>query len=296
MLQDDIQDLIAFRTVADELSFTRASARLGISQSRLSQTIRGLEGRLAVRLLNRTTRSVSVTEAGERLLRDLGPALDQIEAGPGALSALSEKTTGTIRITADEHAVRSMLWPKLQPFLRENPGINVELISDYGLSDIVHDRYDAGVRYGELVDKDMIGVRVGPDARTAVVGSPTYFESHPVPTKPQELTSHDCINLRFVGSGKLYAWEFEQGGRPVNVRVGGRLTFNSVLPILDAALAGFGLAYLPLDLVQPHVDRGELVHVLENWCPPFPGYYLYYPSRRQVSPAFALLVEALRHR
>jgi DNA-binding transcriptional LysR family regulator len=295
MIEENINDLIAFLAVARERSFTRAAARLGLSQSRLSQTIRGLEERLGVRLLTRTTRSVAPSEAGERLLATVGPALDQIESGLTALSALRDKPAGTIRITADEHAVRTILWPALERFLPNYPDIKVEITTDYGLTDIVAERYDAGVRLGEQVEKDMIAVRIGPDTRMAVVGTPSYFAGRSKPKKPQDLTGHDCINLRFVASGGLYAWEFERNGRALKVRVEGQLVFNSVTSILDAALAGFGLAYLPQEQVQSHLDEGRLIRVLANWCQPWSGYHLYYPSRRQPSPAFGLLVDALRY-
>jgi len=296
MIEENINDLIAFLTVAQERSFTRAAARLGLSQSRLSQTVRGLEERLGVRLLTRTTRSVAPSEAGERLLATIGPALDQIETGLTALSALRDKPAGTIRITADEHAVRTLLWPALERFLPDYPDIKVEVTTDYGLTDIVAERYDAGVRLGEQVEKDMIAVRIGPDTRIAVVAAPSYFAKRPKPKKPQDLMGHDCINLRFVASGGLYAWEFERNGHALKVRVEGQLVFNSVASILDAALAGFGVAYLPQEQVQSYLDEGRLVQVLANWCQPWSGYHLYYPSRRQPSPAFALLVDALRYR
>lgn len=296
MPRENINDLGAFIAVARERSFTRAAARLGVSQSALSHTIRGLEERLGLRLLMRTTRSVAPTEAGERLLLTVGPRLDEIETELAALSALREKPAGTIRITAGEHAAEAILWPALMKFLPDYPDINIEIIVDYGLTDIVAERYDAGVRLGEQVAKDMIALRIGPDMRMAVVGAPSYFATWPVPRTPQDLTAHRCINLRLPTYGGIYAWEFEKDGRELHVRVDGRFVFNTISLRLDAALAGLGLAYLPERHVRPHIDSGRLVHVLADWCPPFSGYHLYYPSRRQHSPAFALLVEALRYR
>jgi DNA-binding transcriptional LysR family regulator len=296
MPQENLNDLLAFLAVARERSFTRAAAQLGVSQSALSQTVRGLEERLGLRLLTRTTRSVAPTEAGERLLRSIGPRLDEIEAELAALSELRERPAGTIRITAGDHAVHSVLWPKLAGFLPDYPDIRVEIAIDYGLIDIVAERYDAGVRWGEQVAKDMIAVRIGPDIRFAVVGATSYFAKRPPPQTPQELVGHACINLRLPSYGGLYAWEFAREGRELKVRVEGQLVFNGIFQVLDAALAGFGLAYVPEDLAQPHLENGRLERVLEAWCPPWSGYHLYYPSRRQSSPAFALLVEALRHR
>jgi len=290
----NLNDLQAFLAVARERSFTRAAAQLGVSQSALSQTLRNLEARLGLRLLTRTTRSVATTEAGERLLHAVGPALDEIDAGLAALNELREKPAGTIRITAHDHAVRSVLWPALLKLLPEHPDINVEIVIDYGLTDIVAERYDAGIRSGEMVAKDMIAVRIGPDMRMAVVGAPSYFATRPAPRTPQDLTAHRCINLRLPTLGGIYAWEFEKDGREVRVRVEGQLVFNGTAPMLDAALAGFGLAYLPEDTAQPHIEVGQLVRVLEDWCPFYPGYHLYYPHRRQPTPAFVLLVEALR--
>jgi DNA-binding transcriptional LysR family regulator len=296
MPRTDLNDIVAFLAVARAQSFTRAAAQLGVSQSALSQTVRGLEARLGLRLLTRTTRSVAPTEAGERLLHAAGPRLDEIDAELAALSELRDKPSGTIRITAHDHAVRSVLWPALSKLLPDHPDITVEIVIDYGLTDIVAERYDAGVRTGEMVAKDMIAVRIGPDMRSAVVGAPSYFARHKMPKTPQELTSHGCVNLRLPTHGGLYAWEFEKGGRELRVRVEGQLVFNASGPMLDAALAGFGLAYLPEEYVRPYVADGRLVRVLADWCPPFPGYHLYYPSRRQPTPAFALLVDALRYR
>jgi DNA-binding transcriptional LysR family regulator len=295
MPRTDLNDLAAFLAVAREQSFTRAAAKLGVSQSALSQTLRGLETRLALRLLTRTTRSVATTEAGERLLRAVGPALDDIEAGLAALSELRDKPSGTIRITAHDHAVKAVLWPALETLLPDYPDIKVEIVIDYGLTDIVAERYDAGIRTGEMVAQDMIAVRIGPDMRSAVVGAPGYFARRARPKTPQELTSHSCINLRLPTHGGLYAWEFSKGPREVRVRVEGQLTFNASGPMLDAALAGLGLAYLPEADVQAHLAAGRLIRVLSDWCPPYPGYHLYYPSRRQPTPAFSLLVKALRY-
>jgi DNA-binding transcriptional LysR family regulator len=296
MRREELVDLNAFLTVAEERSFTRAAAKLGTSQSALSYTIRRLETRLGVRLLTRTTRSVAPTEAGERLLRTLGPALEDIAAELASLSELRERPAGTIRITTGEHPAEAILWPAFAKLLPNYPDIKVELTVDYGLVDIVAERYDAGVRLGEQVAKDMIAVRIGPNMRMAVVGAPSYFARRPQPRKPQDLVAHDCINIRLPTYGGVYAWEFEKNGRELKVRVEGQLVFNNVALRLNAALAGFGLAYLPEDQVQTHLADGRLVRVLADWCPPFPGYHLYYPSRRQPTPAFALLVDALRYR
>ncbi|UWM83810.1 LysR family transcriptional regulator [Rhizobium sp. SRDI969] len=291
-----VNDLIAFLAVARAQSFTKAAGKLGVSQSALSHTIRGLEERLGLRLLTRTTRSVAPTEAGERLLLSIGPRLDEIESELAALSALREKPAGTIRINAGEHAADAVLWPALETLLPDYPDLNVEIIVDYGLTDIVAERYDAGVRLGEQVAKDMIAVRVGPDMRMAVVGAPAYFDTRPKPMTPQDLTDHNCINLRLPTYGSVYAWEFEKDERELRVRVEGQLVFNNIALRLNAVLAGMGLAYMPEDLVEAHLADGRLVRVLEDWCPPFSGYHLYYPSRRHTSPAFALVVDALRYR
>jgi DNA-binding transcriptional LysR family regulator len=293
---ENLNDLLAFLTVAKERSFTRAAAQLGVSQSALSQTIRGLEERLDLRLLTRTTRSVAPTEAGERLLRALGPKFDEIDAELAALSDLRDRPSGSIRITTHEHAAETVLQPALLKLLPDYPDIKVELVIDYGLTDIVAEGYDAGVRVGEQVAKDMIAVRIGPDMRMAVVGAPSYFTTRKRPMTPQDLTAHNCINLRLPTYGGLYAWEFEKNGRELRVRVEGQLVFNGTTLILNAALAGFGLAYLPEDQVQTHLVTERLIRVLADWCPPFSGYHLYYPSRRQHTPAFALLVDALRYR
>jgi DNA-binding transcriptional LysR family regulator len=296
MQRGNLDDLVAFVAVGRERSFTKAAAKLGVSQSALSHTIRELEARLCVRLLARTTRSVSPTEAGERLLHTLGPRFEEIDAELAALSELREKPAGTFRITATEYAVDTLLWPKLAKFLRQYPDIKVEITIDSVLTDIVAQRFDAGVRSGEQVAKDMIAIRIGPDLRMAVVGAPSYFRKRSEPKKPQDLIGHNCINLRLSTHGGLYAWEFEKGARELKVRVEGQLVFNGTFQMLNAALAGFGLAYVPEDLAQPHLAKGRLKRVLEDWCPPFSGYHLYYPSRRQSSAAFALLVDALRYR
>jgi DNA-binding transcriptional LysR family regulator len=296
MPQDNLNELRAFLAVAREMSFTKAAAKLGVSQSALSHTVRALEERLGLRLLTRTTRSVSPTEAGERVLRTVGPRLDEIESELTALSELREKPAGTIRITAGEHAADAILWPAIAELLPAYPDIKVEIIVDYGLTDIVAERYDAGVRLGEQVARDMIAVRIGPDMRMAVVGSPSYFATRPKPRTPQDLTVHNCINLRLPTYGGLYAWEFEKGERELKVRVEGQLVFNNVGLRLNAVLAGLGLACMPEDQVMVHLADGRLMRVLADWCPPFPGYHLYYPSRRQAAPAFSLLVDALRCR
>src|ERR1700720_2358280 len=296
MARSNVNDLQAFLAVAKERSFTRAAARLGVSQSALSHTIRALEERLGLRLLTRTTRSVAPTDAGERLVRTVGPRFEEIDAELSALTELREKPAGTIRITTGEHAAEAILWPALAKLLPQYPDIKVELNIDYGLTDIVAERYDAGVRLGEQVAKDMIAVRIGPDFRMAVVGAPSYFARRPKPKHPQDLTAHDCINIRLPTYGSIYTWEFEKRGRALKVRVEGQLVFNNIALRVNAALAGLGLAYLSEDQVREHVAEGRLVGVLGGWCPPFSGYHLYYPSRRQAAPAFALLVEALRYR
>lgn len=296
MQRGHLDDLAALVAVGRERSFTKAAAKLGVSQSALSQTIRQLEARLGVRLLTRTTRSVSPTEAGERLIRTVGPRLEDIEAELAALSELREKPAGTIRITATEYAIDSVLMPKLAKLLREYPDIKIEIIIDYGLTDIVAERFDAGVRSGEQVAKDMIAVRIGPDMRMAVVGAPSYFRTRPEPKKPQDLIGHNCINLRLPTHGNVYVWEFERGSRELRVRVDGQLTFNGTAQLLNAALSGLGLAYVPEGMVQTNIDKGRLKRVLADWCQPYSGYHLFYPSRRQSSAAFSLVVDALRHR
>jgi DNA-binding transcriptional LysR family regulator len=287
--RENIGDLVAFVAVARERSFTRAASKLGVSQSALSHTIRRLETRVGVRLLTRTTRSVSATEAGERLLRTAGPRFDDIESELAALRELRDKPAGTIRITATENATDTILLPKLAPLLREYPDIKVEIIIDYGLTDIVAERYDAGVRSGEQVAKDMIAVRIGPDMRMAVVGAPSYFRRRAEPKTPQELVEHNCINLRLPSHGGVYVWEFEKRGRQLRVRVEGQF-------MLNAALAGWGLAYVPESMAEPHIGKGRLKRVLADWCPPFSGYHLFYASRRQSSAGFRLVVDALRYR
>lgn len=296
MARDNFGDLLAFLAVARERSFTRAAAKLGVSQSALSHTLRGLETRLGIRLLNRTTRSVAPTAAGERLMQSVAPRFAEIDAELTSLTELREKPSGTIRITASEHAAETILWPALTKFLPKYPDIKVEISIEQALTDIVARQYDAGVRLGEQVAKDMIAVRIGPETRMAAVASPAYFARHTPPKHPRDLTLHSCINLRLPTYGGLYAWEFEKGSRVINARVDGQLIFNRPAQILDAALAGFGIGYLLEDVVQPHLARRKLQRVLEDWCPPFPGYYLYYSSRRQPSPAFTLLVDALRYR
>ena len=296
MPRENLNDLVAFVAVAREGSFTKAAAQLGVSQSALSHTIRALETRLGVRLLTRTTRSVSPTEAGDRLLATVAPRLDEIEAEVAALSDMRDKPAGNIRISAAGHAATNVVWPKLEKFLPDFPDIKVELIVNYGLIDIVAERFDAGVRLGDQVAKDMIAVRIAPDLRMAVVGAPSYFAKHSPPTTPQDLAPHTCICMRLQTYGGLYAWEFEKKGHEVNVRVEGQLVFNTSAQIVTAALAGFGLAYVPEDMVEDHIAAGRLLRVLTDWCPYFPGYHLYFASRRQSSPAFALLVDALRYR
>jgi DNA-binding transcriptional LysR family regulator len=296
MALSNLNDLLAFLAVGQERSFTRAAAKLGVSQSALSHTVRGLEERLGLRLLTRTTRSVAPTDAGERLLQIIGPRFDEIEAELAALSALRERPAGTIRITATDYAAETILWPKLARFLPRYPDIKVEIVIDYGLTDIVAERFDAGVRSGEQIAKDMIAVRIGPDLRMAVVGAPAYFETREEPHRPQDLIAHNCINLRLPTRGGLYAWEFEKDGRELRVHVEGQLIFNGTFQMLNAALTGFGLAYVSEDLARPHLAKGRLRRVLADWCPPYAGYHLYYPSRRQLTPAFTLLVEVLRYR
>jgi DNA-binding transcriptional LysR family regulator len=295
MRRENVNDLLAFIAVAREQSFTKAAAKLQVSQSALSYTIRTLEERLGLRLLTRTTRSVSLTEVGDRLLRSIGPRFDEIETEISVLSGLRDKPAGTVRVTTVEHAAETILWPALAKLLAEYPDLNVEIITDYGLIDIVAERYDAGVRLGEQVDKDMIAVPIGPDLRIAVVAAPSYFDGRRPPLTPQELTDHACINLRLPTHGGFYVWEFRKGGRELKVRVQGRAVFNTLGLIQEAALEGLGLAYLPEDRVEALIKKDRLVRVLADWCPPRPGYHLYYPSRRQPAPAFALVAEALRY-
>lgn len=296
MLREQASNLLAFLAVAQEGSFTRAAARMGVSQSSLSQTIRSLEERLGLRLLARTTRRVAPTEAGERLRQAIGPRFEEIEAELTALRELNERPAGTIRITATEYAAQTVLLPKLATFLPRYPEIEVEISVDYALTDIVAQNFDAGVRVGEQIEKDMIAVRIGPDIRMAVVGAPDYFARRAVPKTPQDLTEHVCINLRLRTSGGKYTWEFKKGRREVNVHVKGQIVLSSASQMLDAALAGLGLAYIPEDLARSYLASGELRCVLDDWCPPFSGHHLYYPNRRHASRAFTLLVDALRHR
>jgi DNA-binding transcriptional LysR family regulator len=294
MRREDLGDLMALMAVAEARSFTGAAAKLGTSQSALSHTIRRLEARLGLRLLNRTTRSVAPTEAGQRLIDTLGPAFDDIAAKLTDLSALRDRPSGTVRINTSEDAARTLLWPRLQNLLPDYPEVKVELIVESGLVDIVAERFDAGVRLGEQVARDMIAVRIGPDMRMAAAASPAYLAGHPRPETPHDLSAHDCINLRLATKGDLYAWEFAKDGRELRVRVEGQVTVNRPALMIDAAVAGFGVAFVPEDHIAAELADGHLVRVLEDWCPPFPGHHLYYPSRRQQSPAFALVVNALR--
>jgi DNA-binding transcriptional LysR family regulator len=295
MARHNFNDLLSFVTVAREGSFTRAAAVLGVTQSALSQAISGLEARLQIRLLTRTTRSVSPTAAGERLLQAIGTRFDEIEAEMDGLEEMRDKPAGTVRITSGDHVLRTTLLPKLTPLLLEYPDIKVEFDVNYGFRNIVADRFDAGVRMGDTIDKDMIAVPIGPPLRMAVAASPAYFAAHPKPKTPGDLLNHTCINQRMQTSGGLYVWEFQRRGRQLNVRVDGQLTFNTSPNIVDAAVAGLGIAWLPEEEFAPHIEEGKLIRVLEDWCPPFPGYYLYYPSRRQPSTVFSLVVGALRY-
>jgi DNA-binding transcriptional LysR family regulator len=296
MRRDSIDDIRTFIAVAREQSFTKAAAKLGVSQSAMSYAVRMLEERLGLRLLTRTTRSVSLTAAGERLFHSVGPRFDEIEAEIAALSDLRDKPAGTVRINAVEHAAEAIIWPAIAKLLHVYPDINVEIITDYRLTDIVAERYDAGVRLGEQVAKDMISVRIGPDFRMAVVASPSYFAVRPQPMTPHELSEHACISMRLPTSGGLYTWDFRKDGQELKARLpGGRLVFNAVALMRQGAIEGLGIANLPEDLVVEDIMEGRLVRVLKDWCQPLPGYHLYYPSRRQPSPAFALVVDALRH-
>ncbi|WP_049620636.1 LysR family transcriptional regulator [Frateuria defendens] len=294
MIRRNLNDLLYFVTVARAGSFTRAASLLGVTQSALSQAISGLETRLKIRLLTRTTRSVSPTAAGERLLYAIGHRFDEIETELDELTAMRDKPAGTVRITCGEHVLRTILLPKLTPLLHEQPDIKVEFDINYGFRDIVADRFDAGVRLGDTIDKDMIAAPIGPQLRMAVAAAPAYFETHPVPKAPRDLIKHNCINQRMQTAGGVYVWDFERRGKQLSVRVEGQLIFNTSPSMVDSALAGLGIAFLPEDEFAPHIQEGRLVRVLEDWCPPFPGYYLYYPSRRQPSPAFSLVVDALR--
>ncbi|MEI7074722.1 LysR family transcriptional regulator [Pectobacterium versatile] len=293
-MKRNFNDLLSFVTVARAGSFTRAAAQLGVTQPALSQAITGLENRMQIRLLTRTTRSVSPTAAGERLLQAIGNRFDEIEAELDNLTEFRDKPAGTVRITCGPNVLRTTLLPKLLPLLREYPDIKLEFDANHGFRNIVADRFDAGVRLGEAIDKDMIAVPIGQPLRMAAVASPDYFAKHPVPDRPHELTQHQCINQRMVTSGGLYVWDFDQDGGDLNVRVDGQLTFNTSEHIVEAALAGFGIAFLPEEEFSPHIEEGRLIRVLEPWCAPFSGYYLYYPSRKQPSPAFSLVVDALR--
>lgn len=296
MSNEKLRDLNAFVAVAEEGSFTRAAARLGVSQSALSQTVRGLEERVGIRLLNRTTRSVSPTEAGERLLAEVVPALEQIDRGFAQLGSLRERPAGTIRLSADEYAVLSLLLPALERFMALYPEIIIELVTDYGRTDVVRERFDAGVRRGKLVSKDMIAVRIGPDVPMTVVGAPSYFAGRKAPKRPQDLSGHSCINLRLPTHGEFFAWTFSKGGKDLRVTTPGRLVLTSVVQVRRACVDGFGLAYLPFDFVAGHIARGELVELLADWRKTYEGYHLYYPNRRQHPPALALLIDTLRYR
>jgi len=296
MQRDDLNDLLWFLAVAEERSFTRAAAKLGTSQSTLSHTIKRLEQRLGLRLLTRTTRSVAPTEAGERLVHSLAPRVAEIETDIANLMELRDKPSGTVRITISDHAYETLVWPKLKPVLRDYPDIRMEFSIDNGLRNIVEERFDAGVRLGESLDKDMIAVRIGPDWRLVAVASPEYFTRYPVPETPQDLVHHDCMNHRQARAGGLYAWEFAKDGRELRVRVEGQLTFNTTFPMVDAAIEGRGIAYIPENIVSDAIADGRLVQVLDDWSPTFAGYHLSYPSRRQMSPAMAVIVDALRHR
>lgn len=294
MVKRNLNDLLYFVTVAREGSFTRAASLLGVTQSALSQAISGLESRLSIRLLTRTTRSVSPTAAGERLLNAIGNRFDEIDAELDELTKMRDKPAGTVRITCGEHILRTTLLPKLAPLLLEYPDIKVEFDVNYGFRDIVADRFDAGVRMGDTIDRDMIAVPVGPKLRMAIAASPAYFQTQPIPKVPRDLLNHNCINMRMQTAGGLYTWDFDRRGQSLNVRVDGQLVFNTSPSIVDAAVAGLGIASLPEEEFAPHIQEGRLVRVLEDWCPPFPGYYLYYPSRKQPSHAFSLVLDALR--
>ncbi|MGE8498890.1 MAG: LysR family transcriptional regulator [Pseudomonas sp.] len=296
MAKPNLNDLLAFATIAQERSFTRAAAQLGLSRSALSHKMRALEALLGMQLLTRTTRSVSTTEAGARLLAAVAPRISEIEDELGSLSLLREKPAGTVRITANDHSIQTLLWPRLLPLLQKYPDIHVELSADYGFVDIAAKRFNAGVRLGDSVDKDMIAVRIAPDMRMAVGAAPSYLQGKELPTSPRDLTRFNCINLRLATYGGLYAWEFEKDGSELSVRVQGQVTFNNSYTKLQAAIDGMGLVYTPYDLLEPHFRSGALIPLLEAWWPVFPGYHLYYTSRHQVSPAMSLVIEALRFR
>jgi DNA-binding transcriptional LysR family regulator len=293
--RENINDIVAFLAVARDRSFTRAAAKLGVSPSALSHTIRGLETRLGVRLLTRTTRSVSPTDAGERLMQTVAPRLEEIEAEIAAVSELGEKPAGTIRITAIDHVVDTVLWPRLAKVLELYPDLRVEISADYRMVDIAAERYDIGVRYGDQVQKDMVAVRLTPDVPMTIVGAPRYFETHRAPTSVQDLARHNCITLRLSSAGGIYAWELRQGDRDVEARVGGQVTFNGAYQMLNAALSGYGLAFLPEDLTQPYVEAGRLRRVMDDCCPRFPGLHAYYPSRRNSSRALRVVIDAIRY-
>jgi DNA-binding transcriptional LysR family regulator len=296
MAKTDLNQLTWFQVVAEERSFTKAAAKLGVAQSTLSHTIKQLEASMGIRLLTRTTRNVATTAAGERLLHTITPRIAEIEDEIAALTALREKPSGSIRLTLSDHALESVVWPKLKPVLRAYPDISVELILDSTFRNIVEEGFDAGVRLGESVAKDMIAVRIGPDWRLVAVASPAYFDAHGVPERPQDLVRHICINMRHETAGGLYAWEFEKDGQALRIRVNGQLTFNNRYAMIDAAVNGYGVAYVPENIVERHIASGELVQVLDDWSPLFDGYFLYYPSRRQNLPAFKVIVDALRYR
>jgi len=296
MPRENLNDILVFIAVAREKSFTRAAAKLGVSQSALSHTIRDLEARLGVRLLTRTTRSVSTTDAGEELFQAVAPRIDEIDASVAALSDFRDKPAGVVRITATDHPIETVIWPKLRQLLPSYPDIKVEVTVDYGLSNIVEERYDIGVRFGDQVAKDMIAVRISPDIPMTIVGAPSYFTNKNAPKTPEDLLNHDCITLRMTTTKALYAWELKKGKRETQARVGGQLTFNTQPQMVRAALDGFGLAFVPEDAVFEHIQRGELRSVLKDWCPTWPGYHAYYPSRRQTSRAFSLVIDALKHR
>jgi len=296
MPRENLNDLLVFLAVARDRSFTRAAARLGVSQSALSQTVRDLETRLGVRLLTRTTRSVSTTEAGEELFQAVAPRIDEIEMKLAAVSDFRDKPAGVVRITATEHPIDTIIWPKLRKVLPDYPDIRVELSVDYGLSNIVEERYDIGVRYGDQVAKDMIAVRIGPDVRMAMVASPTYLDGRKAPKTPQDLLDHDCVTLRLATAKGLYAWELKKGRNAIQARVNGRITCNTQPHLVQAALDGFGIAFVTEDVVLEHVRSGQLRIVMPDWCPAFPGYHAYYPSRRQASRAFSIVIDALRYR
>jgi len=296
MPRENLNDILVFLAVAREKSFTRAAAKLGVSQSALSHIIRDLEARLGLRLLTRTTRSVSTTEAGEELFRAVAPRIEEIDASLAALSDFRDKPAGVIRITATDHPIDTVIWPKLRKLLHAYPDIKVEVTVDYGLSNIVEDRYDVGVRFGDQVAKDMIAVRISPDIRMAIVGAPSYLANRTAPDTPEGLLDHQCISLRMTTTKALYAWELKKGKRETQARVSGQLTVNTQPQMIRAALEGFGLAFVPEDAVSDHLGKGELVSVLKDWCPTWPGYHVYYPSRRQTSRAFSLVIDALKHR